>query len=108
MKYGLPEDTIEKINAVLARFPEVTRAVLYGSRAKGNDKPGSDIDLTLFGDITWELCASIADALDELLLPYTIDLSVFTLLKHPELEAHIERVGLVFYEKNAHDGADHS
>jgi len=61
--------------------------------------------LTLFGDISWELCASIADALDDLLLPYTIDLSVFAQLNHPELEAHIERVGLVFYEKNAHGGA---
>lgn len=101
MKYGLPEDTIEKIKTVLARFPEVTRAVLYGSRAKGNPKPGSDIDLTLFGDITWDLCATIADTLDDLLLPYTIDLSVFALLKHPELEAHIERVGIIFYDKNA-------
>ncbi len=99
MTYGLPEDTIEKIKGVLAQFPEVTRAVVYGSRAKGNHKPGSDIDLTLFGNVSWELCASIADALDELLLPYTIDLSVFALLNHPELEAHIERVGLVFYEK---------
>lgn len=99
MKYGLPEDTVNQINRVLTRFPEVSRAVLYGSRAKGNHKPGSDIDLTLFGDISWELCASIADALDDLLLPYSIDLSVFALLNHPELEAHIQRVGLVFYEK---------
>ena len=106
MTYGLPEDTIEKIKGVLAQFPEVTRAVVYGSRAKGNHKPGSDIDLTLFGNVSWELCASIADALDELLLPYTIDLSVFALLNHPELEAHIERVGLVFYEKSARAAAN--
>jgi predicted nucleotidyltransferase len=101
MKYGLTEETVDQINGVLAQFPEVTQAVLYGSRAKGNHKPGSDIDLTLFGNVSWELCASIADALDDLLLPYTIDLSVFALLNHPELEAHIERVGLVFYDKSA-------
>jgi uncharacterized protein len=47
------------------------------------------------------LCGDIADKLDELLLPYMIDLSVFAELKHPELEAHIERVGLVFYERAA-------
>ena len=40
MKHGLPAATIEKIHAVLARFPHVERAVLYGSRAKGNYKPG--------------------------------------------------------------------
>ena len=75
--------------------------MLYGSRAKGNYKPGSDIDLTLYGpDVTPALCATIAEALDDLLLPYSIDLSVFAELKHPELEAHIQRVGLVFYERD--------
>lgn len=100
MKYGLSGRTIEQIRAVLAQYPEVDRAVLYGSRAKGNYKPGSDIDLTLYGvGLTSQLCATIAEALDDLLLPYTIDLSVFSELKHPELEAHIQRVGVVFYER---------
>ncbi|MES2877349.1 MAG: nucleotidyltransferase domain-containing protein [Pseudomonadota bacterium] len=100
MKYGLSERTIAQICAVLAQYPAVERAVLYGSRAKGNYKPGSDIDLTLFGvGLTPGLCATIAEALDDLLLPYTIDLSVFAELKHPELEAHIQRVGVVFFER---------
>lgn len=100
MKYGLPERTVAQICAVLAQYPQVDRAVLYGSRAKGNYKPGSDIDLTLFGaDLTPRLYATIADALDDLLLPYSIDLSVFAELKHPELEAHIQRVGVVFFER---------
>lgn len=80
--------------------PAVDRTVLYGSRAKGNYKPGSDIDLTLYGTgLTSALCATISEALDDLLLPYTIDLSVFAELKHPELEAHIQRVGVVFFER---------
>jgi predicted nucleotidyltransferase len=100
MKYGLSERTVDAICAVFARFPEVERAVLYGSRAKGNFKPGSDIDLTLFGaDLTRQLCATIAEVLDDLLLPYSIDLSVFSELKHPELEAHIERVGKTLYQR---------
>jgi len=45
------------------------------------------------------LCATIADALDDLLLPCSIDLSVFAALNHPELQAHIQRVGQVFYEQ---------
>jgi len=101
MKYGLPKPTVDQICAVLAQYPAVDRAVLYGSRAKGNYKPGSDIDLTLYGpDVTPTLCATIAEALDDLLLPYSIDLSVFAELKHPELEAHIQRVGVVFFERD--------
>ena len=100
MKYGLPDHTVAQICAVLAQYPQVDRAVLYGSRAKGNFKPGSDIDLTLYGaDLTQKLCSSMAEALDDLLLPYSIDLSVFADLKHPELEAHIQRVGVVFFER---------
>ena len=100
MKYGLPERTVEKMCAVFAKYSEVERAVLYGSRAKGNYRPGSDIDLTLLGaNLKRQLCATIDDELDDLLLPYSIDLSVFPELKHPELEAHIERVGKVLYRR---------
>lgn len=98
MKHGLPAHTVDQICAVLAQHPEVERAVLYGSRAEGNYKPGSDIDLTLFGaTLTAAHCATIAEALDDLLLPYSVDLSLFAQLEHPELEAHILRVGVVFY-----------
>ena len=101
MNYGLPDTTIKKINAVFASFPEVSKVVLYGSRAKDSYKPGSDIDLTMHGaGLTAGLRGMITDKLDELLLPYMIDLSVFAELKHPELEAHIERVGVVFYERD--------
>jgi len=100
MKYGLSEDTIHKIHSVFASFPQVEKAVLYGSRAKGNYKLASDIDLTLYGTaLTLELCGDIADELDELLLPYTIDLSIFDELEHAKLREHIERVGVVFYER---------
>lgn len=100
MKYGLSDSTIEKISTVFARHPGIDKAVLYGSRAKGNYKPGSDIDLTLYGTgLTVQHCADIADELDDLLLPYTIDLSVFESLNHPELQEHIRRVGVVFYQR---------
>jgi predicted nucleotidyltransferase len=102
MKYGLPEHTVNHICAVLAQHPAVERALLYGSRAMGNFKPGSDIDLTLFGEaLTAAECAAIAEALDDLLLPYSIDLSLFAELRHPELQAHIQRVGVVFYVREA-------
>lgn len=100
MKYGLAEITVEKIRAVFARFPVIEKAVLYGSRAKGNFKTGSDIDLTLYGEeLTSDIHSAIASALDDLLLPYTIDLSVFDELHHEKLREHIERVGVLFYER---------
>ena len=106
MKYGLTEETIQKIRSVFVRFPEIDKAVLYGSRAKGNYKPGSDIDLTLYGaTLTLDLCASIAETLDDLLLPYTIDLSLFDELDHAKLREHIERVGVTFYERADNDAA---
>nr|SPS05720.1 Restriction modification system DNA specificity-containing protein (modular protein) [Candidatus Nitrotoga fabula] len=100
MKYGLPKATIEQIRGVFARFPEIDKAVLYGSRAKGTYQTGSDIDLTLYCDaLTPDLRDKIVDALDDLLLPYTIDLSLFDELDHAKLREHIERVGVVFYEQ---------
>lgn len=100
MNHGLPIETVNLIRGVLASYPAIEKATLYGSRAKGNFKPGSDIDLTLHGAaLTSRLLAEIAEALDDLLLPYTIDLSIFDTLEHAELKEHIERVGLVFYQK---------
>ena len=50
MRFGLKEEAIQAINKVFVNHPEVEKALLYGSRAKGNYKPASDIDLTLMGD----------------------------------------------------------
>lgn len=86
----------------LRRFrpaPGRGKAVLYGSRAKGNFKPGSDIDLTLFGEgPTSTQLGEIDEELDELLLPYQIDLSIFDQIENVKLHEHIERVGVVFYQ----------
>ncbi len=100
MDHGLNSATVEKLLSILEKFPQIEKAILYGSRAKGNYKPGSDIDLTLVGpELTPKLCMDIEQQLDDLLLPYMIDLSVFDLLNHAELKAHIERVGVVLYSK---------
>lgn len=102
MNHGLSEQTIAAIRGVLAAFPEVEKAVLYGSRAKGSYKRGSDIDLTLFGaDLSDRALSRIYWALDDLLLPNKIDLSRFSDLRQPALIDHIQRVGLPIYESRA-------
>lgn len=101
-RFGLKESDIEKIYGVLAHHPQVERAVLYGSRAVGNYKNGSDIDLTLYGvdDLTLDILYKIDHELDELLLPYTFDLSLFTRHRDDDLIAHIQRVGVVFWQRS--------
>jgi len=102
MNHGLSETTVERIRALLSHFPEVEQAVLYGSRAMGTHRPGSDIDLALCGSHPGQIqLARIDESLDDLLLPYKIDLSEMASLTHPELLDHIRRVGMVFYEKSA-------
>ncbi|GAB4447461.1 MAG: nucleotidyltransferase domain-containing protein [Anaerolineales bacterium] len=102
MKYGLPQSTVQKICAVLSRYPQVETAILYGSRAKGNYKNGSDIDLTLRGgaDLTLNVLYKIMTEIDDLLLPYTIDLSIFNDIGDPDVIEHIQRVGVTFYDKS--------
>ena len=101
MKYGLSAATITKICTVLAHYPQVERAVLYGSRAAGSYDNGSDIDLVLCGgaDLTLKVHHTIADALDDLLLPYTIDLSILHDIKNPKLLAHIDTVGQTLFAR---------
>ncbi len=101
MMFGLTESAIRKILAVFARYPQVEQAILYGSRAKGDYKTGSDIDLTLCGgdDLDLRVLYRIMDELDNLLLPYTIDLSIFAGISDPDVIAHIQRVGVVFYRR---------
>ena len=100
MSHGLTPDTVTRLHGVLARFPAIEKALLYGSRARGNHKPGSDIDLTLCGrSLTSEQLAVIASELDDLLLPYTLDLSILDRLDHADLRQIIAREGVVFYER---------
>lgn len=98
MMFGLKTETIQEIQKVMAKYPEVEKVILYGSRAKGNYRPGSDIDLTLIGDdLTLTLLQKIENDIDELMLPYKMDLSLHHHIKNSALLEHINRVGVAFY-----------
>jgi predicted nucleotidyltransferase len=97
MQFGLSTEDINKIKEVIARFPEVERVIIYGSRAKGNYKLASDIDLTLVGEkLTLSLLQSLENDMDDLLLPYKFDISIFHQISNPDLINHIERLGKEF------------
>ena len=98
--FGLKESIIDKIREVFSHYPEVKEVILYGSRAMGNYKNGSDIDLTLKGDeLNLAILNKIDWELDDLLLPYTFDLSLYKHIDNPDLINHIKQVGKVFYTR---------
>jgi predicted nucleotidyltransferase len=102
MKYGLIDRDFFHINAAFQEFPEIEEVVLFGSRAKGNYKKGSDVDLAIKGDrITYEITARFADCLnEEKPLPYFFDVVHYEAIAEPKLKAHIDRVGVNLKEQN--------
>jgi predicted nucleotidyltransferase len=84
----------------LAHFPEVGKATLFGSRAKGTAKEGSDIDLALYGEgLDWRVLGRIEDELDDLLLPYTFSLLHHDTRTDSEVAEHSVRAGVPFYQR---------
>ncbi|PQJ94952.1 nucleotidyltransferase domain-containing protein [Chromatium okenii] len=100
MEFGLSANVCAVVRTILNQYPAVQKAVIYGSRAKGNYHNGSDIDLTLLGDaLDYDTLSAIAWALDDSDIPHTVDLSLFETIENPALREHIHRVGMVFYER---------
>lgn len=95
--FGLKENDVESIQNVFSKFEDVEKVVLYGSRAKGNYRPASDIDLTIFGHLDLNTLHKIEWEIDDLLLPYKIDLSLHHQISNPYLLEHIDRIGVDFY-----------
>lgn len=100
MRYGLKEDTIQKIQKVFTNFQEIEQAILFGSRARGKSKLGSDIDFALKGkDLNLFLLNKISLQLENLNTPYVFDLAIYHQIQNPDLLEHIQRVGIIFYSK---------
>ncbi len=97
---GLTKEEITSIRAVFSKYQQVEVVLIYGSRAMGNFKPASDIDLTLIGkDIDLSLQTEIEFELDDLMLPYKFDISIYDKITNPEFLDHINRVGKEIYKR---------
>lgn len=98
--FGLKKKDIEEIQLVLRRFPEVEKAFIFGSRAMGNYRQGSDVDIAIKGKaVTFHTTLKIAGILNEdTLMPYRFDVLGYDYLKNKELLSHIDRVGQLLYE----------
>jgi predicted nucleotidyltransferase len=100
-RFGLTATDLEAITTVLGSKPRVDKAIIFGSRAKGNHKPGSDVDIALKGnELTFDDVAGISYLLnEETSMPYKFDILNYHTIKEPELKAHIDRAGIEFYAR---------
>ena len=100
---GLTSEDISAITNVVSRFVEIDQAVLFGSRAKGNYKAGSDVDISIEGEkITHRTVIRLSAFLNEVTrMPYHFDIVQFNAIKNEELKEHIRRVGIILYERTS-------
>ena len=99
MTFGLTPDSIESIRRILAAHPEVSEAIIFGSRALDRAHPRSDVDLALCGDLQSLDAERIALELDDLPLPVHFDVQALNSISHREMREHISRVGKSLYQR---------
>ena len=98
-EFGLSDNIIKQIKEVFKKYSDVKVVIIFGSRAKGNYRPNSDVDFALNGNIDSITLGKISLDLDDLPTPYEFDVKFYPEINHLELKKHIDRVGKVFYEK---------
>lgn len=101
MPFGIKEYQLNKIKEILLHYPGIHDAVLFGSRAKGINKKGADIDIALKGkNLTVNDIITLQQKLEELWLPYKFDLILYRNIDEPSLAEHIKRVGVSLFDKD--------
>ncbi len=100
--YGLSDIVIADIRSVLERHANIEKAIIFGSRAKGTYSEGSDIDIAVIGNnISFNQLMDINIQIEDLGLLYKVDVIDYNKNISTPIGAHIDRVGLLFYEKSA-------
>jgi predicted nucleotidyltransferase len=98
--YGMTFGQIEIIRQTIAPFAgSIEKAGLFGSRATGNSKPNSDIDLVLYGLSDQKILDRIHTLFTESKLPVTVDVQAYDLIKYPPLKKHIDEVVKILFTK---------
>ena len=98
MMYGLTQEELLQLKSFLDNQPKIKQAVLYGSRAKGTNKPFSDVDIALMGEeLSQKDVKELLSIIHDTNFPYQVDIVLFHTLKNQDLIEHIQRVGVVIY-----------
>lgn len=100
MNFGISDSDLDYIVSAIAKFDEIERASIFGSRAKGTHKPGSDIDIAIYGDrVNFDTISKLHALLeDESPMPYRFDIVDYTHLSHENLKSHIDRIGVPIFD----------
>lgn len=101
--FGLLDRDIEYIQKALNSFDEIEKAIVFGSRAMGNYKKGSDVDIAIIGEkITNKTLFRLDDYLNEVYpLPYFFDIINYNVISNEKLKVHIDNEGKIIYEKKS-------
>lgn len=95
---GIAEAHWHLILDVFRKHPQISDIILYGSRAKGNFRQGSDIDIAIKGaDIPSHVLTQIDLDYEDLYLPWTLDVRVYNDIRNDALKDHIDRIGISLF-----------
>ncbi len=93
MQFGLSDKIIKQLQDISSQYKNIEKVIIYGSRAKGNYRKGSDIDIVFYGDnLNLKTIYKIEEDIEKLYLPYLFDIAIFSHIKSKELIEHIESV----------------
>ena len=100
-KFGLKQTDLNAVIYILEKYSDIESAVIFGSRAKGNYKNGSDVDIAVKGkSLNFDLINQISYLLnEESLMPYKFDILNYHTIDNQDLLEHIDRAGIEFYSK---------
>jgi len=99
MTRGLSREELEIMTLIFKKFPDIHEAILFGSRAMGTFKPGSDVDIALKGRSTLPVAARVKALLEEESpLPYTFDVVDYHTIEGQAFKEHIDKYGKLIYK----------
>ena len=95
---GLSSETLKKLGSVLRSHPAVEQIILFGSRAMNRHQSSSEIDLALKGaQLNLSNMLQLKSAIDDLMLPYKVDLVLYETIQNKDLKDHIDQVGIALW-----------
>ena len=98
--FGLPENVLKLLQKYFANHPQIVKVFIYGSRAMGREKPGSDIDLAIVTTSDHDISGKVKADLEELPTPYLFDVIDYQQITHQPLREHIDRAGKLLFQQS--------
>lgn len=99
--FGISEEGRKILTEIFGRYPEVSKVLVFGSRAKGTLGERSDLDMVVMDPIDRRTFGNLWMDINESDLPFTVDLQVWNAIRNANLKEHINRVGKIIYAKSS-------